>query len=210
MSSINHPGYSHYVIKTGDTLYDLAQKHNITLNKMLSANPGVDSNNLKAGQSINIPENNLMAFADIKGGPLRPQIAGTVSFFKVSGGTRVCAEINGLPPYQPATDSEDPVGPHGFHVHQFGNCEVGDPQNPFQAAGEHWNPTNQPHGNHAGDFPVLFSNQGYANMCFFTNAFEPEQVIDKSIIIHQNPDDYRTQPAGDSGRRLACGVIQRA
>jgi len=105
---------------------------------------------------------------------------------------------------------ENPIGPHGFHIHEFGDCQIGDPADPFQAVGGHWNPTNQPHGNHAGDFPVLFSNQGRANMCFFTNAFKPEQVINKAIIIHQNPDDYRTQPAGDAGKRLACGIIERA
>jgi len=65
-----------------------------------------------------------------------------------------------------------------------------------------------PHGNHAGDFPVLFSNNGVARMCFFTNKFKVADIIGKAVVIHQNPDDYRTQPAGDSGKRLACGVIK--
>ncbi len=78
------------------------------------------------------------------------------------------------------------------------------------AAGGHWNPTNQPHGNHAGDFPVLFSNDGYTRMLFFTNKFTVPQVVGKSVIIHQNPDDYRTQPSGNSGKKLACGVIMGA
>lgn len=150
-----------------------------------------------------------VAIARIQGGPLRPQVRGVVYFFDAPGGAWVCVRVNGLPPYQPATNGENPIGPHGFHIHEFGNCRVGDPQNPFQAAGEHWNPTNQPHGNHAGDFPVLFSNRGRAEMCFFTNALKPSQVIGKSVIIHLNPDDYRTQPAGDSGKRMACGVIQK-
>jgi len=148
------------------------------------------------------------AIARVKGGPLAPEIRGIVRFKEVTGETWVCATIKGLPPYRPATNSKNPIGPHGFHIHEFGNCQVGDPQNPFQAAGGHWNPDNQPHGNHAGDFPVLFSNNGYAKMCFFTNRFRPVDVIGKSIIIHQNPDDYRTQPAGDAGNRLACGVIR--
>jgi Cu-Zn family superoxide dismutase len=84
---------------------------------------------------------------------------------------------------------------------------VGDPTSPFLTAGEHYNPTNQPHGNHAGDFPVLFSNDGRAVMNFFTNKFTVGEIIGKSVVIHQNPDDYRTQPAGNSGKRLACGVI---
>ncbi|HOJ08962.1 MAG TPA: superoxide dismutase family protein, partial [Clostridiales bacterium] len=96
-----------------------------------------------------------------------------------------------------------------FHIHQFGDCQVGNPSEPFKASGEHWNPTNQPHGNHAGDFPVLFSNNGYARMCFFTNKFKASDVVGKSVIIHENPDDYRTQPAGASGKRIGCGVIRR-
>ena len=151
--------------------------------------------------------NRPTAIAHVRGGPLRPQIRGIVLFYHVPGGTWVCAEVTGLPPYQPARDGQEPVGPHGFHLHEFGDCTVGDPQNPFQAAGGHWNPTHQPHGNHAGDFPVQFSNKGYAHMCFYTNKFNPRDVVGKSIIIHENPDDYRSQPSGNAGRRLACGLI---
>ncbi|MDQ0338857.1 Cu-Zn family superoxide dismutase [Caldalkalibacillus uzonensis] len=148
-----------------------------------------------------------VAWADIKGGPLAPNIKGIVTFKSVPGGTNVSVEVSGLPPYRPGGKKHPPIGPHGFHIHEFGTCEIGNPKNPFLEAGQHWNPTRQPHGNHAGDFPVLFSNNGYAKMCFFTNKFKVPQVIGKSVIIHQNPDDYRTQPAGDSGKRLACGVI---
>jgi Cu-Zn family superoxide dismutase len=148
------------------------------------------------------------AAAVIKGGPLAPQITGVVTFKEVPGGVEVCADIFGLPPYQPAQGDKPPIGPHGFHIHANGNCPTGDPNEPFKGAGEHWNPTNQPHGNHAGDFPVLFSNNGVARMCFFTNKFKVSDVIGKSIIIHESPDDYRTQPAGDAGKRLACGTIR--
>lgn len=151
--------------------------------------------------------NRMRVVARIQGGPLAPRIRGYVYFMNVPGGTNVCAEVYGLPPYRPAQDGEAPVGPHGFHIHEFGNCEIGNPEDPFRAAGGHWNPANQPHGNHAGDFPVLFSNNGIARMCFFTDKFRVSDVIGKSVIIHQNPDDYRTQPAGDAGKRLACGVI---
>lgn len=147
-------------------------------------------------------------YAEVNGGPLSPAIRGIVSFQQVQGGTMVCAHIYGLPPYRPAQGNNDPIGPHGFHIHENGSCQIGDQKEPFKAAGEHWNPTNQPHGNHAGDFPVLFSNNGYAYTCFFTNKFNVANVIGKAVIIHQNPDDYRTQPAGDAGKRLACGVIQ--
>lgn len=155
-------------------------------------------------------EQKMTAVAHVRGGPLAPQIQGTVSFKDVPGGTEVLAEIRGLPPYQPAENHRDPIGPHGFHIHEFGNCEIGDPRDPFQAAGKHWNPDKQPHGNHAGDFPVLFSNNGLALMAFFTNRFKVADVIGRAVIIHEHPDDYRTQPAGAAGKRLACGVISRA
>lgn len=148
------------------------------------------------------------ARADIQGGPLAPQIFGTVFFQDIPGGTLVTAQVYGLPPYQPGQNDSDPIGPHGFHIHERGVCLIGDPEDPFQAAGGHWNPYNQPHGNHAGDLPVLFSNNGYAFMSFFTNKFRTSDVINKAVIIHQNPDDYRTQPAGNAGKRLACGVIR--
>nr|WP_312579807.1 superoxide dismutase family protein [Sedimentibacter sp.] len=148
------------------------------------------------------------AIAHITGGPLDRNIRGTVIFKDAPGGTEVSVEISGLPSYKPATETTPPVGPFGFHLHENGTCEVGNDEDPYTAAGGHWNPTNQPHGNHAGDFPVLFSNDGYAKMSFFTNKFRVPQVIDKTVIIHENPDDYRSQPSGDSGKRLACGVIQ--
>ncbi len=151
---------------------------------------------------------NQTAVAYVLGGPLRPQISGVVFFRATLGGTLISVQISGLPDYKPATVAEDPVGPHGFHIHVNGTCEAGDINNPFQAAGGHWNPTNQPHGNHAGDLPVLFSNSGRAYMSFFTNKFRVNEVVGKAVIIHENPDDYRTQPAGDAGKRLACGVIE--
>jgi len=148
------------------------------------------------------------AFAEIKGSDLAPTLTGYVMFTNVPYGTEVMVEVSGLPPYQPAENNKNPIGPHGFHIHENGSCTIGDPNDPFQAAGGHWNPDQQPHGHHAGDFPVLFSNDGYARMNFFTNRFDPEDIINKAVIIHENPDDYRTQPAGDSGKRIACGVIK--
>jgi Cu-Zn family superoxide dismutase len=148
------------------------------------------------------------AYAHIIGGPLAPEIRGIVYLRDVPGGTEVYANISGLPPYRPAEGNNPPVGPHGFHIHETGDCSIGDPSDPFQGAGGHWNPTNQPHGNHAGDFPVLFSNQGKAWMIFFTDKFSVSETLGKAIIIHENPDDYRSQPAGNAGKRLACGIIR--
>lgn len=148
------------------------------------------------------------AYARIKGGMQAKGLRGTVVFTELPNGTEVYVEVKGLPDYRPGTGKKSPVGPHGFHIHENGSCEEGDPSNPFQAAGGHWNPARQPHGNHAGDFPVLFSNGGYSRMTFFTNKFRVSDVIGKTIIIHESPDDYRSQPAGNSGKRLACGQIK--
>lgn len=149
-----------------------------------------------------------VAVAVIKGGTLYPNIRGRIIFVDVPGGVQVCANVSGLPLYRPSSGEEPQVGPHGFHIHEFGNCDEGNPEGPFKAAGEHWNPTKQPHGNHVGDFPVLFSNNGIARMCFFTNKFKVSDIIGKSVIIHESPDDYRSQPAGNAGKRIACGVIR--
>lgn len=148
------------------------------------------------------------AVAYIQGGPLAPEIRGKVTFTAVTGGTNVTAIIKGLPDYRPPVDDRQQIGPHGFHIHERGICKVGKPENPFQAAGGHWAPDDQPHGNHAGDFPVLFSNKGRAKMKFFTNRFNPEEIINLSVIIHEGPDDYQTQPDGAAGKRLACGIIK--
>lgn len=153
-------------------------------------------------------EEGIMAVAMIKGGPLAPHLKGRVVFKDVPGGTEVYAEVCGLPPFCPGQDGRPQIGPHGFHIHEHGNCQVGDPADPFKAAGGHWNPNKQPHPHHPGDFPVLFSNHGRACMTFFTDKFSVEQVIGLAVIIHQSPDDFHSQPAGNSGKRLACGVIK--
>jgi Cu-Zn family superoxide dismutase len=147
------------------------------------------------------------AISYIKGGALYPKIKGYVLFQDVPGGTAVYVNITGLPEYQPAKGEQAPIGPHGFHIHELGNCNEGFSEEPFKDTGGHWNPTNQPHGNHAGDFPVLFSNNGKSIMSFFTNKFKVQDIIGKSIIIHENPDDYRSQPSGNSGKKIACGII---
>lgn len=148
------------------------------------------------------------AYATINGSELAPNLHGYVLFTDVANGTEVTVEVAGLPPYQPAQDDEQPVGPHGFHIHEKGDCSIEDESDPYQQAGGHWNPNDEPHGHHPGDFPVLFSNNGYARMSFFTNRFESKDIVGKSVIIHENPDDFQSQPSGDAGKRIGCGVIQ--
>src|SRR5699024_12154906 len=80
------------------------------------------------------------AHAEIRGGNVYPSLHGHVYFTEAKGGTVVFVEVEGLPDYQPAQGKKNPIGPHGFHLHANGSCALGDPNNPFQAAGGHWNP----------------------------------------------------------------------
>jgi len=145
------------------------------------------------------------ASAEIKGGTLYPQIKGVVYFYKTLGGVMVTVKINGLPLF--SRENGKVIGPHGFHIHTGSSCDAGTNEDPFFKAGLHYNPNNQLHGNHAGDFPVIFSNSGYATMSFFTNKFNIDDIIGKVVILHESPDDYRTDPSGNSGKKIACGVI---
>lgn len=149
------------------------------------------------------------AIANVKGSTSYPNIAGTVYFKNVPNGCEVIVNIKGLPPFSAASGSKPQIGPFAFHIHKFPCDGVGSPNDPFPSTDGHWNPTNQPHGNHAGDFPVLFSNNGISKMSFFTNRFKVNDIINKSVVIHESPDDYRTQPAGNSGKKIACGTIMR-
>src|SRR5699024_10345669 len=92
------------------------------------------------------------AVAEIRGDDIAPDLHVRVYFTNVPNGTEVSVEVNGLPDYQPATDGEAPVAPHGCHIYAPGRCEVGDPAAPCQEAGGHWNPDNS----HMGIMQVIF------------------------------------------------------
>ncbi len=149
------------------------------------------------------------AVAHVKGSALAPEIEGTIKFFPSKGGTIVVAEVEHLPEDMPAILDKQPIGPFGFHIHEGNTCGVGGGEGAYGSAGGHYNPTNTHHPEHAGDLPVLFGNDGYAWMAVYTNRFRPSDVVNRTVIIHQNPDDFRTQPAGNSGVRIACGVIEK-
>lgn len=97
----------------------------------------------------------------------------------------------------------------GFHIHQIGECEQEKNKEAFISAGPHFDLEKNLHPNHNGDLPSIYSNNGYAYMEFFTNRFKVSDIIKKSVIIHQKEDDLKTQPSGNSGARIACGVIKR-
>lgn len=142
------------------------------------------------------------AYAEIKGNSKNSNIKGKVSFYGVHGGTIVVAEIMGLPVTQGSVDG----GFHGFHIHEGGSC-TGTAEEPFKNAGGHYNPEKTQHPNHAGDMPPLLANNGAAFLSFYTDRFHPEDVVGRTVIIHAMPDDFHTQPSGNSGEMIACGQI---
>ena len=79
----------------------------------------------------------------------------------------------------------------------------------FESAGGHLNFENTPHPEHTGDLPPLFGADGRAYLAVITGRFSVNDVIGRTVIIHSDPDDFKTQPAGNSGERIACGVISR-
>lgn len=163
-----------------------------------------------------MPQNNFPYFisslllepqaqAALDGSPKFPRIRGKVSFFETSAGAIVAAEVTGLPEYTDPCESSF----LGFHIHQGSSC-TGNTTDPFANAQAHLNPLNCMHPHHAGDLPPLQNNNGYAFSITLTNRFTIDEIIGSTVIIHDKPDDFRTQPAGDSGERIACGVITRA
>ena len=129
---------------------------------------------------------------------------GTVTLTETPHGILLAGELGRLPP-----------GPHGFHLHAVGKCEP-----PFTSAGPHFNPANHKHGfaaaegPHAGDLPNLHAApDGKASVDAFAAGVTlagQQGLLDQdgaSLVVHAKADDYRTDPAGDSGDRIACGVI---
>lgn len=134
-------------------------------------------------------------------------VAGSVSFKPQGGGmVRVEARVSGLTPNQE----------HAFHVHEKGDCSAPD----AMSAGGHFNPMGHAHGapgqmRHAGDMPALKADaSGVANASFLIDGVTvgsgSTDVVGRSVIVHAKPDDYVTQPTGNAGGRIACGVIAAA
>lgn len=143
------------------------------------------------------------AYADIKGNFLAPNLEGRAEFYPWLDGSIVKVEVANLP----LVKEDMPLSFFGFHIHEGDNCDNHNTK--FEGTKGHYNPTSKNHPFHAGDLPVLLSNDGYAYMTVYTNRFKPEDIVNKTVIIHINPDDYRTQPSGSSGDRIACGIINK-
>ena len=137
--------------------------------------------------------------------PTQGSIAqGTIYFGRAMDGVRIDGEITGLKP-----------GPHGFHIHEKGDCSAPD----GASAGGHYNPTGMPHAapyavqRHMGDLGNIVADAtGVAKISQVDHAARldgPNSIIGHAVIVHADPDDFKSQPAGNAGKRVACGVIQK-
>lgn len=132
-------------------------------------------------------------------------VSGELSFTSTNQGVRVKGHINGL----------KPNSTHGFHIHENGDCGAPD----ASSAGGHFNPAQQPHGHpgskphHAGDIPNQHADaSGVATVNVMVPNIElgtgsKTDVLGRALIVHAQPDDYSSQPSGNAGPRIACGVI---
>jgi superoxide dismutase, Cu-Zn family len=129
---------------------------------------------------------------------------GEATFEQVGNKVRVIVFAQGL----------KPDGEHGFHIHEAGDCSSGD----GESAKGHFNPLGKPHGqpgpqSHAGDLPMLKAGKDgraklEAEIEGITLAPGETSIVGRGLIIHADPDDFKTQPTGNAGARLACGVIR--
>ena len=128
--------------------------------------------------------------------------AGVVTFAQAEAGVRVVATISGLTP-----------GEHGFHIHQYGDCSASD----GTSAGGHFNPEDQPHAGphdakrHVGDLGNITANEdGDASLDYVDTKLSlsgGNSIIGRGVIVHSAPDDLSSQPTGNAGGRVACGVV---
>jgi len=125
-------------------------------------------------------------------------ISGVVTFSSTDEGVRVQATLTGLP-----------EGKHGFHIHQFGDCRAAD----GTSAGGHFNPTEHPHSGptseerHMGDLGNIESDGVTASLDYVDTTIEMNLILGRGVIIHAAEDDLSSQPTGNAGGRLGCGVI---
>ncbi|MCY1020566.1 superoxide dismutase family protein [Pyxidicoccus sp. MSG2] len=131
---------------------------------------------------------------------------GEITFEQTAKGVVVKGTLSNLPP-----------GQHAFHIHETGKCDAPD----FKTAGGHFNPTKKAHGimspkgKHEGDLPNLYVGQdGSVKFdTFAQNGLKLKQLFDKdgsAVMVHTKEDDYFTDPTGDAGGRIACGVVEKA
>ena len=142
--------------------------------------------------------------ADIKGNDVHPQIAGKVYVYDLPDGFYLQADLQGLPGSRV----------FGMHIHDGLVCAPVGTDNPFSEAGGHLNNCEEGtwcsrHPYHQGDLPPLFSDKnGNANLQVYIDRARIEDISGKPVVIHGLPDDFTTQPSGNSGVRIACGILK--
>lgn len=139
------------------------------------------------------------AVAHIHGSAEYPRLQGVVKLYDSgSGGSLVTVEVQGLPKNKPFL---------GVHIHNGESC-TGNADDAFADAGMHLNLELLEHPFHTGDFPPLLNNSGYCWTAFYTERFTPDEVLGFPVIIHSDRDDLISQPAGNSGAKIGCGIIR--
>lgn len=136
-------------------------------------------------------------FARITGGREYPKLSGEARFYQKGKSVLVEIRVSGLP-------GTTAGGFFALHIHEGSRCRGMD----FSEAGSHFNPEGVTHPDHAGDLPPLLSCGGSAYLAVCTDRFRVSDIIGRTIVIHGRPDDFMTQPAGNAGHRIACGMIQ--
>lgn len=145
------------------------------------------------------------AQAIIRGSHLYPDLYGVVFFCQMPYGVFINAQFHGLPS---VSETNAKINRFlGFHIHEFGNCAQ-NAGSEFDRTGNHYNPDDFSHPNHRGDLPPILNCDGYAWQSFLTDAFSVQEIIGRSIVVHAMPDDFMTQPSGNSGTKIGCGVIR--
>lgn len=141
-----------------------------------------------------IPFGKPGAVARVSGNNRAPCLYGRVKFYQMGKHTMVVADVYGLP--------KTPTGIFALHIHEGNSCKED-----FTLTGGHYNPEGAEHPCHAGDLPPLFSCDGHGFLAVLTDRFSVQEVLGRTVIIHENPDDFHTQPAGNAGEKIACGLI---
>ena len=139
------------------------------------------------------------AAASLSGSAAAPNLTGTVQFCQLAQGVLITAHVSGLP-------QANTGGFFALHIHEGSGC-AGDG---FPDTLSHYNPSGRPHPEHAGDLPPLLSNDGEAYLSVLTNRFSLPDILGRTVVIHDGPDDFHSQPAGNAGSKIACGVIRPA
>ncbi|MBQ8599871.1 MAG: superoxide dismutase family protein [Clostridia bacterium] len=143
------------------------------------------------------------AIARLKGSAVYPEIDGWVCFWDTPFGCLIAVRAEGLPHHEGICENHF----FGFHIHSGGRCGPGTAEDPFAESGTHYNPDQCWHPQHAGDLPPLMEEDGKGFMAVLAGQLEVREVLGKTAVLHTDPDDFHTQPAGNSGTKMACGII---